>query len=51
MVSDFGRPNGLGDALYDQLVGYLAAEVVYLASDDCAYMTGATVAVDGGLTL
>lgn len=29
----------------------MARTVLYLASDDSAYMTGATVAVDGGLTI
>ncbi|MDD7939335.1 SDR family NAD(P)-dependent oxidoreductase [Actinomycetospora lutea] len=46
-------------AAFDELVplarhatpAEIAKTVVYLASDDSAYMTGATVAVDGGLTI
>jgi NAD(P)-dependent dehydrogenase (short-subunit alcohol dehydrogenase family) len=57
------RATGLGQAeaaaVFDDLVplarhatpAEIAKTVVYLASDDSAYMTGATVAVDGGLTL
>jgi NAD(P)-dependent dehydrogenase (short-subunit alcohol dehydrogenase family) len=57
------RATGLGQqeaaAAFDDLVplgrhatpAEIAKTVVYLASDDSAYMTGATVAVDGGLTL
>ncbi|GAA4933110.1 NAD(P)-dependent dehydrogenase (short-subunit alcohol dehydrogenase family) [Actinomycetospora succinea] len=57
------RATGLGQqeaaAAFDELVplarhatpAEIAKTVVYLASDDSAYMTGATVAVDGGLTI
>jgi NAD(P)-dependent dehydrogenase (short-subunit alcohol dehydrogenase family) len=57
------RATGLGQAeaaaAFDDLVplarhatpAEIARTVVYLASDDSAYMTGATVAVDGGLTI
>jgi NAD(P)-dependent dehydrogenase (short-subunit alcohol dehydrogenase family) len=57
------RATGLGQEeaakVFDDLVplgrhatpAEIAKTVVYLASDDSAYMTGATVAVDGGLTL
>jgi NAD(P)-dependent dehydrogenase (short-subunit alcohol dehydrogenase family) len=46
-------------ATFDQLIPLgrhatpdeIARTVVYLASDDSAFMTGATVAVDGGLTI
>jgi NAD(P)-dependent dehydrogenase (short-subunit alcohol dehydrogenase family) len=46
-------------ATFDQLIPLarhatpdeIARTVVYLASDDSAFMTGATVAIDGGLTI
>ncbi|GAA4783866.1 SDR family oxidoreductase [Actinomycetospora chlora] len=54
-----GLPQQEAAAAFDDLVplarhatpAEIAKTVVYLASDDSAYMTGATVAVDGGLTI
>lgn len=54
-----GKEQQEAAAVFDDLVplgrhatpAEIARTVVYLASDDSAYMTGATVAVDGGLTL
>jgi NAD(P)-dependent dehydrogenase (short-subunit alcohol dehydrogenase family) len=54
-----GLPQQEAAAAFDDLVplarhatpAEIAKTVVYLASDDSAYMTGATIAVDGGLTI
>jgi NAD(P)-dependent dehydrogenase (short-subunit alcohol dehydrogenase family) len=54
-----GAPQQEAAAAFDELIplhrhatpAEIARTVLYLASDDSAFMTGATVAVDGGLTI
>jgi NAD(P)-dependent dehydrogenase (short-subunit alcohol dehydrogenase family) len=54
-----GAPQEEAAAVFDGLIPLarhaspeeIARTVVYLASDDSAFMTGSTIAVDGGLTI
>jgi NAD(P)-dependent dehydrogenase (short-subunit alcohol dehydrogenase family) len=58
-VEAVGAPAAQAAAVFDQMIplarhataAEIARVVVFLAGDDSAFMTGATVAVDGGLTI
>jgi NAD(P)-dependent dehydrogenase (short-subunit alcohol dehydrogenase family) len=58
-VEAIGAPAAEAAAVFEQMIplarhaapAEIAAVVVFLASDDSAFMTGSTVAVDGGLTI
>ena len=57
-MAGFRMPEGVDAALFDKLMPLLAmaepeeiaTAVAYLASDDARYVTGATLAIDGGQT-